>query len=207
MSSDFWAKAIGGIARPAPPQQQPPQQGPWWQDGGQPQYPPQQQYPQQQYHDPYGQPAQPYPQGYNPALAAQMPGQYPGQQGQQGRDQYIAQLKRIPADQLNQAQMEEIAQYELDTDHKFNQSCPQCGSANFIPAGMVLGGKRMGSDKCFDCGASSSTYTSSPEPARGGSQASKAPYRDVRQIDTGGAGGASMYLKFRGIPNSYVPRT
>lgn len=191
MGSDFWAKKLGGIAQPLPPAQQPPAQGAWWQP---PQPPPQQQ---------YGYPQQ---QGYDPALQAQMPYQ-PGPTGPNGMPQqeYVNQLLSIPADQLNQQQMEEIAAWELGKA-KYNASCPQCGSANFAPQGTRLGNTTLGSDKCFDCGASSSTYTSSPEPARGGGGKSKAAWRDVRQIDTGGAGGASMYLKFRGTPASYMPR-
>lgn len=188
MSSDFWGRKLAGIAQPKPQAPAPPPQGAWWQ----PQQAPQPAYPPQQY-------------GYpDPALQAQMP--YQGPTGPNGMpdQEYINQLRSIPADQLSQQQMETIAEYELRSA-KYNQSCPQCGSANFAPAGTVIANKRMGSDKCFDCGASSSTYTSSPEPAVGGSKASKAPYRDVRQIDTGGHGGASMYLKFRGVPAEYMP--
>lgn len=199
MSNDFWSRKLAGIAQPAPQAPAPAsQQGAWWQDTpAQPQYP-------QQYQGYNGNP--PIPQGYNPALQAQMP--YGGPTGAQGMplEQYIGQLKRIPTEDLNQQQMEEIARFELEHDRKYNQTCPQCGSGDFVPAGTVIQGKRMGSDKCFACGASASTFTSSPEPAVGGSKASKAPYRDVRQIDTGGAGGHSMYLKFNGVPQSYVPR-
>lgn len=203
MSSDFWARKIGGIATPRPqqPQQAVPQGGAWWQDAPPPQqqgqYAPEPMYGQPQQYQGYGYPQQ----GYNPALQAQMP----GQQAPGSREQYIGQLKRVPADQLNQQQMEEIAQFELETMDKYNLSCPNCGSANFVPAGTVIQNKRMGSDKCFDCGASSSTYTSSPEPARGGGSASKARRLDVRQIDTGGAV-ESMYLKFDGVPAGYMPR-
>lgn len=184
MSSDFWARKLAGVVQPAPQQAPPPQQGgAWWQEAP------------QQY------------RGYqSPALQAQMP--YGGPAGAQGMplEQHIVQLKRIPAEELSQEQMEAIARFELEHDQKYNQVCPQCASANFAPAGTVISKKRLGSDKCFDCGASSSTYTSSPEPAAGGKGNSKAAYRDIRQIDTGGAGGQSMYLKFNGVPGSYVPR-
>lgn len=190
--SDFWARKIGGLTQPPPQAPAPQQAGTWWQPAqpqqAQPQYP--QQYPQQ---------------GYNPALQAQMPNQQPHQPGQVDQ-QLINQLKRIPTEQLNQDQMELIAQWELTNDQKYNQLCPQCGSGNYAPQGTVIGNKRLGADKCFDCGASSSTYTSSPEPALGGSKTSKAPYRDVRQIDTGGYGGQSMYLKLNGVPRDYMPR-
>lgn len=185
MSGSFWERKLAGIAQPKAPAP-PPQQGVWWQ---QPEPAPQ---PQQ-----YG-----YP---DPALRAQMP--YQGPTGPNGMpdQEYINQLRRTPADRLSQQQMETIAEWELANVRKYNQSCPQCGSANFAPAGTVIASKRLGADKCFDCGASSSTYTSSPEPAVGGSKASTAPYRDVRQIDTGGHAGNSMYLKFRGVPAEYMP--
>lgn len=193
MSSDWWMRKLGGISQPEPQAQPAPAPKPaaWWQERPVPQPP--------QAYDQYGRPA-------NTALAAQMP--YSGQTGANGMPlaQYIQQLRRIPADQLSQEQMEEIARFELENEAKYNTTCPNCGSANFVAAGTVIQGKRMGSDKCFDCGASSSTYTSSPEPAVGGRGSSTAPYRDIRQIDTGGAGGASMYLKFSGVPQSYVPR-
>lgn len=186
--SDFWARKLSGIATPPPQAPAPPpqQQGAWWQT---PQ--PQQQAPQQG-----GYPSE--------ALQAQMP--YGGPTAGPGmpEEQYIKQLLRIPAEELTQDQMEQIAQWELGKA-KYNQTCPQCGSANFVPAGTKLGTTRMGTDKCFECGASSSTFVSSPEPALGGSRNSSAAYRDVRQIDTGGGAG-SMYLNMRGLPASYVPR-
>lgn len=206
MPNDFWAKRLAGIATPQPQQPAPNSGGAWWQDSP-PQPRPQELAPGTQFYPTqYGQ------QGYNPALQAQMPGQGYGQ-GDPGspaqREQYIRQLRRVKnaADALTQEQMEEIAEWELANEAKYNTRCPQCDSANFVPAGTVIQGKRMGSDKCFDCGASSSTYTSSPEPASGGGgKTSKAPYRDVRQIDTGGANGESMYLAFDGVPAGYMPR-
>lgn len=191
MSSDFWSRKIGGLATPQPQAPAPPpqQQGAWWQTPQPQQAPPSQQQ--------YG-----YP---NEALQQQMP--YQGPTGPQGmpEEQYIRQLQRVPAEDLTQDQMEQIAQWELTNKEKYNQTCHQCGSANFIPAGTKVGTTRMGTDKCFDCGASSSTFVSSPEPAVGGGRASKAAYRDIRQIDTGGGAG-SMYLTFRGLPPGYVPR-
>lgn len=182
MSSEFWAKKIGGIAQPQAPAPPPQQQGPWWQD-----------------------PQQVQQLSQNPALAAQMP--YQGQAGPNGMpvDQYVRQLQRMPTEDLDAGQMELIAQWELDNKPKYSQACPQCGSANYAPRGTRLGTHTLGSDKCFECGLSSSTYTGSPEPAVGGGKGSKAPYRDVRQIDTGGGAG-SMYLAFRGVPAGYVPR-
>jgi hypothetical protein len=208
MSSDFWARKIGGIAQPR--QQLPPPgpalgapRGAWWQDEQ-----PQQQYPPQQQ---YGYPQEMAP-GYNPALAAQMPGQYaPGTRvASDGRvvdDNYIRQLRKVQnaAETLTPEQMELIAEWELENEAKYNSVCPQCGSGNFAPAGTKNAHGRLGSDKCFDCGASSSTYTASPEPARGGGNG-KAAWRDVRQIDTGGGAGPSMYLKFQHTPAGYVPR-
>lgn len=201
MSSEFWARKIGGIAQPRP--QAPAQQGAWWQDS-----PPQQQ--QWITGTPMGNYGQPvYP---NPALQAQMPGQHaPGQRvtsdGYAVDDQYIKHLRKQlkAADTLTPEQMELIAQWELENEERHQNVCPQCGSGNFAPAGTKNAHGRLGSDKCFDCGASSSTYTSSPEPERGGGGNSKAPWRDIRQIDTGGGAG-SMYLKFRGTPAGYVPR-
>lgn len=191
--SDFWTKKLAGMATPPAPAQPAQSQGAWWQDA-QPQQQVQQglQYAQHQYGHP------------DPALQAQMP--YGGPTGPQGmpEEQHIKQLMRTPADQLTQDQMELIAQWELANKEKYNQVCPQCGSANFAPAGMKIGTTRMPTDKCFECGASSSTFTSSPEPALGGRSSSSAPYRDVRQIDTGGGAG-SMYMKFRGMPGNYVP--
>lgn len=197
--SDFWAKRLAGIATPQPQAAPPGSGGAWWQPDAAPMPPavsgtnfgPVPAFPQQ---------------GYNPALQAQMPGQHPGQVAPGSHDQHIQQLMRIGADQLNQEQMEEIAQWELENKGRYNQSCPQCGSANFAPRGMKLLNTTLGSDKCFDCGASSSTHTSSPEPATGGSGASKARRLEIRQIDTGGANGQSMYLAFDGVPGSYLPR-
>lgn len=184
--SDFWAKRIGGIAQPRPATAQ---QGAWWQDSPPPQQP-----------DGYSQAAG----RYNPALQAQMPGQYPGQVSEQD----IRELRsRLDAGLggLSQEEMELIAEWELDNVPRHTARCPACGSGNFAPAGTKNAHGKLGSDKCFDCGQSSSTYTSSPEPAARGGGASKAPWLDVRQTDTGGAAG-SMYLQFRGTPASYVPR-
>lgn len=190
MSSDFWSRKIGGLATPQPQAPAPQQQAPWWQD-------PQPQQVPQTHPNQYG-----YP---DPALQAQMP--YQGPNGPQGmpEEQYIRQLQRTPAEDLTQDQMEQIAQWSLEHKEKYNQVCPNCGSGNFIPAGTKVGTTRMGTDKCFECGASSSTFTSSPEPALGGRSSSTVPTRDIRQIDTGGGAG-SMYMKMRGLPGGYMPR-
>lgn len=107
-------------------------------------------------------------------------------------------LLRVPADQLSQEQMEFMAEYELARP-KYNHSCPQCGSGNYTPAGTKLGGVMMPSEKCFDCGLSAR----GPEPAIGGRSTGAA--KATRQIDTGGGAG-SMYMTFRGVPSSYIPR-
>ena len=184
MANDFWSRQLGVPSNePQRPAQAP--QRAWWQEP-----------------DPYHQ-AQPQYGG----LAQQMPGQYQGSHGNpaipqngQGFEQYIAQLKAIPAGQLSGEQMEQIAEFELRTKASQNNTCPQCGSTNYIPAGMRVGGVIMPTEKCFNCGLSAR----GPEPAiggRGGGGASSA----ARQIDTGGGAG-SMYLKFRGVPASYMPK-
>lgn len=173
---DWWARKLGAI--PARPEQKPASRGAWWEPGAQPRA--------------------------DAGLRAQMPQDGPAGPGGMPLAQYIRQLRSIPADQLSQDQMEEIARFDLQNNQKYASTCPSCGSGNFVAAGTVLAGTRMGTDKCFDCGGSSSQYVSSPEPARGGG--SRAPHVATRQIDTGGAGG-SMYLKFGGVPAGYVPRS
>lgn len=188
MSNEWWAKKIGALATPRPQQPGPAFTGAWWQEP-------------QQYQGSNGNPAIPQ----HVALQAQMP--YGGPAGPQGvpEEQYVRQLQRVPTEDLTQDQMETIAAWELRNKAKYNQVCPQCRSANFAPAGTRLGNSTLGTDKCFDCGGSHSTYTSSPEPASGGRGTSGARRLDVRQIDTGGAAG-SMYLKLGNMPASYVPR-
>lgn len=130
-------------------------------------------------------------QGYQPEAVAP-----------QNDEVMFRQLQRVPASELTQEQMEFMAEHELGRA-KYNQSCPQCGSSNFIPAGTKTGTQIMPTDKCFDCGASAR----SPEPALGGrGRASGVPSSVTRQIDTGGSGG-SMYMKFNSVPVSYRPRS
>lgn len=184
MSSEFWARKIGGIAQPAPQAPAPQQGGAWWQEPVVPQPQAPQQY-------------------QNPALQAQMP--YSGPTGGAGlpEEQYVRQLLRVPADELTQEQMETIARWELANKGKYNTECPQCGSTSYVPAGTKLGGTTFSTEKCFECGLSAR----GPEPALGGGRPgnSSAAYKEVRQIDTGGASG-SMYMKFNGVPAGYVPR-
>lgn len=116
----------------------------------------------------------------------------------QQADQIFKSLMRVPADQLTQEQMEFMAEHELARP-KYNNACPQCGSGNYTPAGTKLGGVMMPTEKCFDCGLSAR----GPEPAIGGRPSGAA--KSTRQIDTGGAAG-SMYMTFRGVPSSYIPR-
>ncbi len=118
----------------------------------------------------------------------------------QNDEAMFRQLQRIPAGELTQEQMEFMAEHELGRA-KYNQSCPQCGSNNFVPAGSKVGGVLMPTDKCFECGAS----VRSPEPALGG-RATAGASHVTRQIDTGGGAG-SMYLQFRSVPSSYRPRS
>lgn len=142
----------------------------------------------------------PYQQAAQPALQRQMPYSGPTAGPAVPEAQYIQQLKAIPAGQLSGEQMEQIAQFELRTKQIQNNACPQCGGSNYIPAGTRVGGVVMPTEKCFNCGLSAR----GPEPAvggRGGGGASAS----ARQIDTGGGAG-SMYLKFRGVPASYMPK-
>jgi hypothetical protein len=116
----------------------------------------------------------------------------------QQEDQVFKSLLRVPADQLTPEQMEFMAEHELARP-KYNSTCPQCGSGNYVPSGTKLGGVKMPTEKCFECGLSAR----GPEPAIGGRATGTA--KSTRQIDTGGGAG-SMYMTFRGIPNSYIPR-
>lgn len=184
--SDFWAKKLSAIAAPAPVPASRPFQ-PWWVSDVAPSAP--------------GQPAD--------ALRLQMPDQTPVFTQNDGRvvnEAMIRGLIKAPADELTQEQMELIAEWELTTRSKYNQACPNCDSSNFVPAGTRVGSARMSTDKCFECGGSSSMFTGSPEPAPVGRRSSNAPSRDIRQIDTGGGAG-SMYLAFRGLPAGYAPRS
>jgi ribosomal protein S27AE len=118
---------------------------------------------------------------------------------QQQEHQLFQQLSRINADKLTPDQMEFMAEYELKKP-KYNQSCPQCGSGNFIPHGTRAGSVMMPTDKCFDCGYSAR----GPEPALSGR--GSAAGRATRQIDTGGGAGPSLYMSFQRVPSSYMPR-
>lgn len=191
MASDFWSRQLGVPANePQRPAQAP--QRAWWQEPD-----PYQQAQQQRQELAPG--YQPQPTNYG-GLQQQMP--YGGPTAGAGvpEAQYIQQLKATPASQLSGEQMEQIAEFELRTKQNHNSSCPQCGSSNYLPAGMRVGGVIMPTEKCFNCGLSAR----GPEPAiggRGGGGASSS----ARQIDTGGGAG-SMYLKFRGVPASYMPK-
>jgi hypothetical protein len=182
-SASFWAKKLGGQA---PPQQPPPhvqQQaspvtpGAWWQAPSGIASPP---------------PGQPPPQDSGAYQPAQM---YADQQ-------YTAQqLKSMRADEMTQEQMEQLAVYELQGS-KYNTACPACGSTNFLPQGTRVGNMRMGTDKCFECGASSSALTMSPEPAPAGGGTSKST-RHARQTEHGGQGSYGKHHSQ--LPGQYVP--
>lgn len=148
--------------------------------------------------------------GATPAAWWQTPAAPPGQaispQGYPGADSgdfpqtlTYQQLKGMRADQMSQAQMEQLALLELQ-EQKYNNACPQCQSTNFLPQGTKIGTQKMGTDKCFDCGASSSTLTSSPEPAVGatGGKAGRA----TKQLN----GGAGSYGRHHSqLPPGYLP--
>lgn len=114
-----------------------------------------------------------------------------------------AELKAIRKrghNQISAEEAEEIAEYDLTHKPKYMNECPNCGSGNFIPAGMRMGSTIMPTDKCFNCGAGAR----SPEPAVGAS-GSRGASISTRQIDTGGGGG-NMFGQLGGIPRSYMPR-
>ena len=177
--NDFWARKIGASQPSAPPASGGGSRV-WWQDAPQETY-------QQATPDRY---AQLSPSGGYQAVEPQMS---PDQERA-----LFGQLARVPADKLSADQMEFMAEYELKKP-KYNQSCPQCGSGNFIPHGTRAGSVTMPTDKCFDCGFSAR----GPEPALAGRASGKGHV--TRQIDTGGAAG-SMYMQFRSVPQSYIPR-
>lgn len=171
MSDSFWARKLGG--QQAPPHVQPAQQAgtAWWQTPAHP-------------------PAQPHTpqQGYSGMDSGGMP-----------QTESYQQLKSMRADQMSQDQMERLALLELQ-EQKYNNACPQCQSTNFLPQGAKIGTQKMGTDKCFDCGASSSTLTSSPEPAVGatGGKAGRA----TKQLN----GGAGSYGRHHSqLPPGYLP--
>lgn len=165
-----------GVPPSEPQRPSQPQQRPWWQDP-----------------DPY--------QAASPALQRQMPQAGAPSYGGESEQVVINQLKSIPAGQLSAEQMEQIAEYELRTKAIQNNRCPQCGGGNYIPAGTRIHGVTMPTEKCFECGLSAR----GPEPAIGGRGGGGGASSSARQIDTGGGAG-SMYLKFRGVPGSYMPR-
>jgi hypothetical protein len=116
------------------------------------------------------------------------------------RETRARQLMRMNSSEMSQEDMEFLAEFELERD-KYHTMCPQCGSSNYVTAGTKLGGVTMPTEKCFECGLSAR----GPEPAvgaKGGSQGSI----HTRQIDTGGAS-SSMYMRFTGVPSSYIPRS
>jgi len=131
-------------------------------------------------------------QGYTPPQ-----GQVPPDSGESMQYTY-QQLKSMRADQMDQDMMEQLALMELQ-EKKYNNACPQCGSNNFLPAGARVGTQRMGTDKCFECGASSSALTSSPEPAIGGG--GKAG-RATKQLN-GGQGNYGTHHSQ--LPKGFIP--
>lgn len=131
----------------------------------------------------------------------------PSGYGQQEHDGLtVAEIKAIRKrghDKINAEQAEQIAEYDLATKTKYQHRCPECDSGNFIPAGTrvnVGGVGIMPTDKCFDCGYSAR----GPERAIGASSSGASIH--TRQIDTGGAGGQSMFGQFNGVPRSYMPK-
>jgi transposase-like protein len=139
-------------------------------------------------------PASPHIQA--PPPHADQAGQYQGQPTYE-------ELKRMRADEMSQDEMELLARYELEFD-KYNQHCPQCGSTNYVKQGDRVGGVRFGTDKCFECGGSSSTLTGSPEPAVGAT-GSRADSRHTRQTANGGLQSGYGHHHSQ-IPQNYLPR-
>lgn len=171
-SSDFWARKLGGQA---PPPHLPPAV-------------------------PVPTPATPGAWWQTPALQQAPP---PNQYGvaDSGTVQYTyQQLKAMRADEMDQGQMEALAEIELTFD-KYNHLCPNCGSSNFLPQGTRVGNFKMGTDKCFECGASSSTLTMSPEAAVGGSRGK--PSRSTKQTAHGGQGSYGRHHSQ--LPSQYLP--
>lgn len=124
--------------------------------------------------------------------------QQPVQQGPGPQD--LAKIRKRGHQNISTEEAEAIAEYDLATKAKYQAVCDQCGSGNFILAGTRVAGVVMPTNKCFNCGNSAR----SPEPAVGGGSGAGSIH--TRQIDTGGAGGASMFMKFNGIPRTYAPR-
>lgn len=123
----------------------------------------------------------------------------PPAQGYGLTEQEIKQIRKRGHGQINPEQADAIAEYDLTHKDKYMQSCPQCGSGNFIPAGARMAGVVMPTNKCFDCGGGAR----SPEPAVGGGSGQGSI--STRQIDTAGGGG-NMYMVLSGTPRNYLPR-
>jgi len=116
------------------------------------------------------------------------------------RDARLNQIRKRGHNQISSEEAEMIAEHDLATKAKYQNVCDQCGSGNFVLAGQRIAGVIMPTNKCFNCGNSAR----SPEPAVGGGSGKGSIH--TRQIDTGGAGGTSMFMKFNGVPRSYAPR-
>lgn len=175
-SADFWARKIGGQAPPPHIPQQPAaaQGGAWWQT-----------------------PVAPHAQGQLPPGGTAL-----GDSGMQQVALTYHELKAMRASEMSQEQMEALAELELKFD-KYNHECPGCGSVNFLPQGTRIGNMKMGTDKCFECGASSSTLTQSPEAAVGGTGGK--PGRATRQTAHGGQGSYGKH--HTQMPVQYLPRS
>jgi hypothetical protein len=108
------------------------------------------------------------------------------------------QLKGMRADQMSQAQMEQLALLELQ-EAKYNTACPNCQSTDFLAAGTKVGSQKMSIDKCFHCG-SSGALTNSPETAVGatGGKAGIA----TKQLN-GGTGSYGQHHS--ALPQGYLP--
>ena len=135
------------------------------------------------------------------SVPVQPPTPPPGHPGTDSGGQYsYQQLKGMRVDDMDQGMMEQLAVYELQ-EAKYNQSCPNCQSPDFIPAGTRIGSARMPNDKCFHCG-SQGALTGSPEPAAGGGTGK--PGRQTRQTAAGGQGSYGQHISQ--IPQQYMPR-
>jgi len=119
---------------------------------------------------------------------------------QQDESREIQAIRKRGHQNVSSEEAERVAEYDLATKDKYQNMCDQCGSGNFVLAGQRIAGVIMPTNKCFNCGNSAR----SPEPAVGGGSGSGSIH--TRQIDTGGANGASMFMKFTGVPGSYAPR-
>lgn len=173
----FWDNVFQAPPQPTGHQPVVPQATPWWRND-----------------DPYG-------QMQTPQVRTDQVQQY--ETGLTERE--IQQVRKRGHSQVNAEQAEAIAEYDLTHKAKYQNRCPECDSGNFIPAGtrvQAAGVGVMPTDKCFDCGYSAR----GPERAVGASSSGGSSIH-TRQIDTGGHAGSSMYMKFTGVPRSYVPRT